>query len=735
MRNYLLNKDFLKALHEQPILSQTIRVNVLDWNDQAIGAIEGLVTSGSLNVNGDSAIRRTGSLTLVADPSIYKIQDVNNLISINKRVSLEIGLSNNTGLEMDCNIAWIPLGVYIITSASITKNNSGINISLNIKDKMVLLNGECGGTFPIGIIHSPDKDKKEVAIIDLIYALLDEYAHIPKHRIYIDGIERKIKNSARWASHSTIYSVKISEKIYYLISAAENPDIVNQGAIAYSYGDTLGYVNTLFSYPGELSSNAGETVVSVLDKIKNTLGNFEYFFDINGIFHFQPIKNFLNEGSAELDLNKAFEDSYLVSDNYGKSVYTFEDSRLMTAIANNPKFEGIKNDISIWGVSNNKQGIHYHLIIDDKPLFDSSKWYYGEFYNDEFGIKRARKKNLIDTQNTPAVYESNGLYFTWKEGAEGTLIIQGTAKESPDGVAVGYLSHEKKFLAKAGHHYVLNSTEIQNNSQNNISFGLNPGNSLIKDTYSPDKDTYLTIQVRVKITTGSTYNYEIRPTIYESFIQAADWRSAIYLDYVLEDIESPYAKEIENSWPKIYDLENKKFYATGNDTLRLLNSMPYFIDMIDGNGTLADFKISKIGRREKVINNDKVNTLFNPAFPDIVYIAAGNDDITAAERAEAIDKEQAFCQINAKLAESLALGSTINSAYDNVRSMLHEMTSYNETINITSIPLYFLEPNTRVTVNDEDTGVKGDYIIKTLSVPLTHNGTMTISANKAIERI
>lgn len=69
----------------------------------------------------------------------------------------------------------------------------------------------------------------------------------------------------------------------------------------------------------------------------------------------------------------------------------------MTAIANNPKFEGIKNDISIWGVSNNKQGIHYHLIIDDKPLFDSSKWYYGEFYNDEFGIKRARKKNLIDT--------------------------------------------------------------------------------------------------------------------------------------------------------------------------------------------------------------------------------------------------------------------------------------------------------------------------------------------------
>jgi hypothetical protein len=36
-----------------------------------------------------------------------------------------------------------------------------------------------------------------------------------------------------------------------------------------------------------LIANAGETVVSILDKIKNILGNYEYFYDINGNFVFQ----------------------------------------------------------------------------------------------------------------------------------------------------------------------------------------------------------------------------------------------------------------------------------------------------------------------------------------------------------------------------------------------------------------------------------------------------------------
>jgi hypothetical protein len=39
-------------------------------------------------------------------------------------------------------------------------------------------------------------------------------------------------------------------------------------------------------YPGELKSNAGETITSILDKIKSKFTNFEYFYDIDGKFVF-----------------------------------------------------------------------------------------------------------------------------------------------------------------------------------------------------------------------------------------------------------------------------------------------------------------------------------------------------------------------------------------------------------------------------------------------------------------
>jgi hypothetical protein len=52
------------------------------------------------------------------------------------------------------------------------------------------------------------------------------------------------------------------------------------------YKDTAGYRLTELTYAGELIANVGEALTSILDKIKNMLGNFEYFYDVNGRFIF-----------------------------------------------------------------------------------------------------------------------------------------------------------------------------------------------------------------------------------------------------------------------------------------------------------------------------------------------------------------------------------------------------------------------------------------------------------------
>ena len=52
------------------------------------------------------------------------------------------------------------------------------------------------------------------------------------------------------------------------------------------YGTTAGYRTTDLVYPGDLISSVGESLTSILDKIKNTIGVFEYFYDIDGRFIF-----------------------------------------------------------------------------------------------------------------------------------------------------------------------------------------------------------------------------------------------------------------------------------------------------------------------------------------------------------------------------------------------------------------------------------------------------------------
>lgn len=53
---------------------------------------------------------------------------------------------------------------------------------------------------------------------------------------------------------------------------------------------------------------------------------------------------------------------------------------------------------------------------------------------------------------------------------------------------------------------------------------------------------------------------------------------------------------------------------------------------------------------------------------------------------------------------------------------------------MSAIPVYYLEPNNRITVRDDSSKIYGDYVIKTITLPLDISGTMNIQATKALER-
>jgi len=131
----------------------------------------------------------------------------------------------------------------------------------------------------------------------------------------------------------------------------------------------------------------GDTVVTLLDKIVSTLGNYEYFYNIDGKFVFQEIKNYLNTGSPILELDSA---DYVRSYNNAKFLYSLTDLDTTTAITRNPKYDNVKNDFYVWGKRKTSTGvevaIRYHLAIDDKPDIDLASKYMWEIKDKDSGF-------------------------------------------------------------------------------------------------------------------------------------------------------------------------------------------------------------------------------------------------------------------------------------------------------------------------------------------------------------
>ena len=273
-----------------------------------------------------------------------------------------------------------------------------------------------------------------------------------------------------------------------------------------------------------------------------------------------------------------------------------------------------------------------------------------------------------------------------------------------------------------------------------------------------------------------------------------DWRQYLYLEYITTGQENKYniGRELQEEWPKIYNVEQGGFYlpagntpvnsgnilltsanqvlydsqgllllytadsstftlARGNTALtQLLNSYTYFIDMLDpadiqdnprAKKAIADITIGKIGRREKSVSEKGVNTVFNPMPPKIYYLETETPDL-AKKRVEVIykiineeDGIEALLQVNDEYANDIAIGTASYSAYDCIRTELNNVLGYNEAITISCIPILGLEPNMRIYVKNEETHIDGDFMVNSITIPLAPNGTMSISANRIIERI
>ena len=440
---YLNDSDFLEKINSDRQQTQYVKITLLDWEENPIEEIQGLTTGGSINLNGDSAVRRTCNLSMYVYKENYmRITDPNNMISINKKVFLEVGLKNNTDKYTDYDIIWQPQGIYVITACGTSHSTSGITLNINLQDKMCLLNGTCGGVLPSSIqfdrYDTIDESGAYVTlrptIVQIIRELVNHWGNEQLGKIIIKDIDERIKCAMRWIGDTPIYAYN-DEGQYHMTT---NKSIAEQYAYTeYNWGEDVGYIFTDFTYPGDLIANPGDTICTILDKIKSTLGNYEYFYDVDGNFHFQEIKNYLNITQATTDLNNMHNEQYLVDISKGQNVYNFKDSKLFTSYSNSPNYSNIKNDYVVWGIRQNTEGIkvpiRYHLAIDSKP--QTGNIYNVFFYDDpDDGLTKAKvpiefvDKSHFPTKGTEGCFymdKASNIIYKWDSEIEDFVIVSG----------------------------------------------------------------------------------------------------------------------------------------------------------------------------------------------------------------------------------------------------------------------------------------------------------------------
>lgn len=380
---YLQDTDFLKRLYEYPIQTQYCKITILDWKERPLQEIQGRVTGGNINLDGNSAMRRSCNLSAYIDKKTASVTIVNNLFALNKKMYLEIGLENKTEEYPQYPICWFPQGVFVMTSVSLSHNDGGSNINLGLKDKMCLLNGEVSGTIPTTVqfdqydtvdIHQNWVTSRPT-IIQIIRELVNHWGGEQHGKIYVNDLDTKVKQVQKWLGNQPVYLIHKGENLTLTTNYSKTQD--SDSFTEYTYGDDIGYILTDFTYPGELVSNVGDSVCTILDKIKNTLGNYEYYYDIDGNFIWQEIKNYLNTTKArqyEKDfLNNLYNHGqyYLLDNSKSKQAFEFDNSNLITSFQNTPQYNMISNDFVVWGIKKTATGaeipMRYHLAIDTKP--------------------------------------------------------------------------------------------------------------------------------------------------------------------------------------------------------------------------------------------------------------------------------------------------------------------------------------------------------------------------------
>lgn len=248
----------------------SIKIDLLDFDYFIIDNLEGYILSGDISINANSNIRRTCNITFVVKDSSFNIE-AGGKIWLDKLVQISCGIEDSKSGE----IAWNNMGIFLINQPSYNYDAETKTMKIQGVDLMARLTGLRSGVIP--------------NISENGYTLIPTGSNV--RNVIIDILEQNnFKN--------------------YFVSECLNID------------------GEIQDVPYDMKFEQGSTWYDVLSELKNILPHYQIYFDINGVFRYEPIP-------------------YDDSDPIMIDETTWNNNVISEVV--NINFQNVKNVIEVWG--------------------------------------------------------------------------------------------------------------------------------------------------------------------------------------------------------------------------------------------------------------------------------------------------------------------------------------------------------------------------------------------------
>ena len=487
--------------------------------------------------------------------------------------------------------------------------------------------------------------------------------------------------------------------------------ILEAGNTIYQYGDVIGYRPTALTYSEkDFILKPGESVGTLLEKIKNKFGIYEYFYDVDGRFVFQKKRTYINfQYNGFLNKN---ENSYNYSNDESEYIASYNDKKQIVSINNSPQIQNIKNDYSLWGTTKDKIPFHVRIGINRKPIE----------YISYKGIKYSTLENAVNYEpvtikQLPWLMTSSELYYK----DENNTLVPFTVDEIV--ADLGAEIDDSDNLIQAFIWILILIIVIALVAQAATTTTLEEGFLYRKVEQKID---YRELIYQMAL---DYYAYHLEPDFYAVIEHNNPWAKNGRTGF-----ESFYA-DMKEFWPHLYkgDLTKKdlnNYILAGENkgwSKKILepSSLIFWFELIDGD---EKYWIENIGSRMKAETNSEITAIAYKDTPKFLFTMTEGDipqDWKASN--ENIGKfGSGYTNINVPvdLAKDFVISSKHYSAMELAEQYLYSYTNLAETKSISIIPNYNLKPNHKIKLLNES------YVIKRITIPLAYNGIMNLELTK-----